>query len=281
MGQQRGFGRKAIFLALAGIAVIGLVALLASKGSAPQASGLAGIKENGVIRVGVNPNLPPMSYYGSTNQLEGFDIDLANRIADELGVKVQFVPTEAAQRVPFLTSGRIDFTLGALTITPERQRVIDYTIPVHTESMGVLTTERPDINSLSDLDRPEITLVNMRGNRSVAVLEENLPQAKKLLVDANADTVRAIAQGRADALVENVDFFIGFTKSYPNVKWRVMDEKLFIAQVGIGLGKGNDDLKVALNDILRKLHETGFIEERWSHWYGGPMSAPVDLEYGN
>lgn len=219
-----------------------------------------------------------MSSYGATNQLEGFDVDIAGKIAEELGVKVTLVPTEAAQRVPFLTSNRIDMSLGAMTITDERTRVVDFTIPVHTEAMGVLTTEKVDADNWGDLDREDITLVNMRGNRSVVILDEKLPKARKLLVDSNADTVRAIAQGRADALVENVDFFIGFTKNYPDVKWRVLDDKLFVAQAGVGLAKGNDDLKAALNDVIRKLHESGFIEERWRHWYGGPMSTPVDLD---
>ena len=61
-----------------------------------------------------------------------------------------------------------------------------------------------------------------------------------LLVDGNADTIRAIAQGRADALVENVDFFLSFTKNYPNVKWRVLKDPIFVAYCAIGIRKSND-----------------------------------------
>ena len=96
------------------------------------------IISDGSLRIGVNPNFPPMSSYGMTNQLEGFDIDIGNVIAAELGVEAEFVTTEAAQRVPFLISKRIDIALGAMTRTPERAKVISYTVPLHSESMGVI-----------------------------------------------------------------------------------------------------------------------------------------------
>lgn len=277
MGDRiRSFGTTPVLLIVAVVLALALSSC-GQQGSGPRS--LEEIREAGILRVGVNPNFPPMSVYGPTNQLEGFDVDIARRVADELGVAVELVPTEAAQRVPFLTSNRIDMTLGALTMTKERSEVVDFSIPVHTESMGVLTTDAVEAQSWEDLDRPDITLVNMRGNRSVPILEQRLPEARKLLVDSNADTVRAIAQGRADALIENVDFFIGFTDNYPDIPWRVMDDKLFVAQAGIGLAKGQDELKDALNDILVELHASGFIEQRWRHWYGGPMSAPVDLDF--
>ncbi|WP_296221667.1 transporter substrate-binding domain-containing protein, partial [uncultured Sphingomonas sp.] len=133
---------------------------------------LEDVRQSGEIRVGVNPNFPPMSSYGDDNRLAGFDVDVARRIADALGVKLTLVPTEAAQRVPFLVSGRIDMSMGALTITPERQALIDFTIPLHSEAMGVITTDRVKADRWEDLNRRDITLVNMRGNQSVSVLQE-------------------------------------------------------------------------------------------------------------
>ena len=141
-----------------------------------EARTLDEIISDGTIRIGVNPNFPPMSSFGMTNQLEGFDIDVGRRIADALGVKAKFVTTEAAQRVPFLVSNRIDIALGAMTRTPERAKLIGYTMPLHSEAMGVITTEKIDIQSWEELNRPEITLVNMRGNLSVSILKEKLPQ---------------------------------------------------------------------------------------------------------
>lgn len=257
---------------------VGVVLLFAAFVAPALARSIEEIRADGVIRVGINPNFPPMSSFGMTNQLEGFDVDVGNRIAEELGVKAKFVPTEAAQRVPFLTANRVDIVLGALTRTPERAAVIDFTIPLHTETMGVLATDKLEVQSWRDLNRPDVTLVNMRGNRSVALLDDELPHAKKLLVDANADTVRAIAQGRADALVENIDFFLPFTKHYGRVKWTVIDDPIFVGLCAVGLAKGDNALREALDDILLEMHESGYVSARWEHWFGSPMASPLKAE---
>lgn len=240
-----------------------------------QVRTLDAIVKSGTLRVGVNPNFPPMSSYGMTNKIEGFDVDVANRIAEELDVKVELVPTATAQRVAFLSSGRIDIALGALTRTPARARLIDFTAPLHTEAMSVLTTDRTDFSSWRDLDDPEVTLVNMRGNLSVELLKKDLPRAKTLLVDGNADTVRALAQGRADAMVENIDFFMKFTENYRNVNWRRLKGVIYVSYCGIGLARGNEDLRNFLNILLYDLHSSGFVNKRWENWFGAPMTAPV------
>src|SRR4029078_10970713 len=115
---------------------------LAAADRPADARSLDDIIKAGTIRIGVNPNFPPMSSYGTTNEFEGFDIDVGNKIAAALGVKAEFVPTETPQRVPYLVSDTIDISLGALTRTSERAKVIDYTVPLHTEAMAVLTTDK-------------------------------------------------------------------------------------------------------------------------------------------
>ncbi|MDJ0939819.1 MAG: transporter substrate-binding domain-containing protein [Woeseiaceae bacterium] len=253
-----------------------LLTLLASIAMVPaSARTLDEIIKDGTLRVGVNPNFPPMSSFGMTNQLEGFDVDIGRRIAEALGVEVQFVTTETAQRVPFLVSNRIDIALGAMTRTPERAKLIAFTMPLHSESMGVITTDKVAVEKWQDLDREDITLVNMRGNLSVQLLKDKLPKPKVLLVDGNADTIRAIAQGRADALVENVDFFLNFTRNYRNVNWRVLNDTIYVAYCGIGVGKQNQRLVDYLNVLLFDLHSSGEIGELWEQWYGAPMAVPI------
>jgi polar amino acid transport system permease protein len=172
-------------------------------------------------------------------------------------------------------SGRIDLSLGALTITPERQALIDFSVPLHSEAMGVITTAKLGVSRWQDLDRPDITLVNMRGNQSVTLLQEKLPKPRRLLVDGNADTIRAIAQGRADALVENVDFFLGFTKNYPEISWRVLPDPIFTSWCGIGIARGNDSLRTAVDRELIAMHKDGSIDTLWRKHYGVAMTVPV------
>lgn len=251
---------------------------LFSASAGAQVRTLDDVIRAGVLRVAVNPNLPAISAYGRTNQLEGFDIDVAEQLADMLGVKAEYIPTPPPQRVPFLTAGRADIALGALTRTATRARVIDFSAPLHTESMSVLTTDRISIANWEQLNDPEITLVDVRGNLSVELLRERLPEARVLLVDNAAEAVRAVAQGRAQAIVENIDFFIRFTDNHQRVNWRVLEGPAQVGYCSIGLSRGNDSLRRFLNIALFELHSNGFINARWEHWFGAPMTVPIHAQ---
>ena len=192
-----------------------------------------------------------------------------------MGVKPDFVMTEIAQRVPFLVSDRIDICLGGLTRTAERAKLIAYTVPLHTELMAVLTTDKVQVKSWKELNDAKYTLVLIRGVWTVDFLKENLPSAKVLLVDTMADITRSIAQGRADALVENIDFYMSFTKNYPDVKWRVIPEVINTHYDGIGVAQHNEPLVNYLNIVLYDLHANGFVESTWEKWFKAPMTVPI------
>ena len=256
--------------------MIGALALAVVAGvSVAEARSLDDVIKSGTIRIGVNPNQPPSSSIGSKNVFEGFDIDIGDRIAAQLGVKAEYVPTESAQRVPFLVADRIDICLGELTRNPDREKLIDYSVPLHTESMAVLTTDKVDIKTWKDLNDPKFTIVNQRGNNSVDFLAKQLPNVKVQLVETTADVVRTLAQGRADALVENIDFYMGSTKNYPDVKWRILPDVIMVAYDGIGVQKGNESMRSYLNELLYELHTSNFVNETWEKWYGAPMTVKI------
>jgi polar amino acid transport system substrate-binding protein len=256
---------------MAGALMLGLGCVMGDA----QARSLDEIIKSGVVRIGINPNLPPMSAIGAKNEYEGFDVDIANRIAQGIGVKLELVPTETAQRVPYLIADRIDISLGALTRNVDRAKVIDYTVPLHTEATSVLTTDKLDIKGWRDLNDPKYTIVNMRGNNSVEFLKKELPNVKVLLVETVPDVIRALAQGRADALIENIDFFLGSTKSYSNVKWKVLPDVIDVAYDAIGVQKGNESLRLFLNVLLYNMHSTNFVNESWEKWFGAPPVVKI------
>ena len=254
---------------------LAVLAVLAMGLGAAEAKSLDDIIKAGVIRIGINPNFPPMSSRGSDGNWQGFDIDVGNRIADTLGVKVEWVPTETPQRVPFLVADKIDISLGALTRTAERAKLIEFTVPLHTEVMAVLTTDKVTVDDWKQLNDAKFTLADMRGNWTVDWLKQNLPNAKVGLTDTIADTVRMVAQGRADAIVENIDFFMAQTKNYPDIKWKVLPKTIDVSYDSIGVQRGNYPLRDALNIILYSLHSGDFINQTWEKWYGAPMLVKV------
>lgn len=244
--------------------------------SSAQADTLEETLTNNVLRVGIHPNSPPFSSRNAAGDFEGFDVAIANKLAEELKIeKVEFVPTETAQRVPFLTANTIDICLGGLTRNSERAKLIEYTVPLHTEVMGVLTTDKVQIESYKDLNDPKYTIIDVRSAWTIDWAKENLPNAKLEIVDTNADVVRAVAQGRGDAIVEMLDFFMAFTKNHTDVNWKVLPNKIDVGWDGIGVQKGNYALRDVLNIAMYKLHSSGFVDAEWQKAFGSEMLEKI------
>ena len=247
--------------------------------SSAEAKTMDDIIKDNVLRVGINPNSPPFSSRDSSGAWKGFDIDVANKIGEELKVaKVEIVPTLTAQRVPFLVADTIDISLGGLTRNSERAKQIEYTVPLHTEVMGVLMTDKVGVKSWKDLNDAKYNLVDVRSAWTIDWIKQNLPNAKLDIVETNADAVRAIAQGRSHALVEMLDFFTAFTKDYGDVKWQVLDDKIDVGWDAIGVQKGNYALRDVLNIILFKLHSSGFVDSTWKANFGSDALLKVPAQ---
>ena len=220
--------------------------------------------------VGVNPTLPPLGIFNDKNEIDGFDVDVARKLGELLGVKTEIVQVGSPDRIPFVSSGKIDAVLGAMTITAERQKVIDFTVPLHTEVLGVLTTKSKPYKDYMDLNDPAVKLVEVRGSTPVKLVQEKLPKAQLLLLDNYPDAVRAIAQGRADAMIDVMDFMTEHTAKH-KVDWRIVDAPIDVYFCGIGVQKGNDALRDKLSAAVKELHRNGYVDERWKKWFGGPM----------
>lgn len=266
MKQIRNANRRRVLLAtsaILGTTLLGLPGITSART-------LEEIVASKKIVFGVNPTLPPLGIFNDKNEIDGFDVDVARKIGEVLGVKTEIVQVGSPDRIPFVSSGKIDAVLGAMTITPERQKVIDFTVPVHTEVLGVLTTKSKPYKNWMELNDPAVKLVEVRGATPVKLVQEKLPKAQLLLLDNYPDAVRAIAQGRADAMIDVMDFMTEHTRKH-KVDWRIVDTPIEVYFCAIGVQKGNDALREKLSGVIKQLHANGYIDERWKKWFGGPM----------
>jgi polar amino acid transport system substrate-binding protein len=220
--------------------------------------------------IGVNPTLPPLGIFNDRNEIDGFDVDVAKKLGEMLGLKTEIVQVGSPDRIPFVNSGKIDAVLGAMTITAERQKVIDFTVPLHTEVLGVLTTKSKPYKDYMELNDPAVRLVEVRGATPVKLVQEKLPKAQLLLLDNYPDAVRAIAQGRADAMIDVMDFMTEHTAKH-KIDWRIVEAPIDVYFCAIGVQKGNDALREKLSASIKELHRNGYVDERWKKWFGGPM----------
>jgi polar amino acid transport system substrate-binding protein len=260
--------RIATFAVLAAGMIIGW-------GEAATARSLDEIMKSGVVRVGVNPTLPPLAKFDEKNQIVGFDVEFAEEIAKMLGVKLEVVQVGSPDRIPFVATGKIDFVMGAMTRTPERAKVIDFTAPVHTEIFGVLTTEAKPYKDWKELNTPEVTLIQVRGTTPVKFIEDNLPKAKTVLLDNYPDAVRALAQGRGDAMVDVIDFVGEHMNRHKDVKWKVVETPVDIYYCSLGVAKNATGVKDWLNVAIFEMHRRGKTDAMWEKWFGIKMLHPT------
>ncbi|WP_137179838.1 transporter substrate-binding domain-containing protein [Roseomonas sp. AR75] len=265
------FDRRALF---------GLTAAAAGSALLPAAAAarpLEQVLSTKRLRAGINPTLPPFGTFNERNQIDGFDADIAREIARQMGVELEIVQVGSPDRIPFLQADRIDIVLGAITRTVQRALVIDYTQPLHTQSVVVLTkssgTAIP-ITKLADLNNRQARLVQVRGTIGIPWIQANAPQAQVTLLDNYPDTFRAMAQGRADAMVDVMESVVIPMRNF-QVPWKILDEVIASTWVGIGVQKGNTTLRDVLNIVLFEMHRSGFVNTTWQKWFGEPMKTPI------
>ena len=243
-------------------------AVFVSMAASVDARSLDEILSSGVLKMGVNPGLPPLAKYDDKNDLVGFDPDIGAKLAEMLGVELELVKVGSPDRIPFVSTGKIDIVMGALTRNYKRQKIVDYSVPVHTEVFGALSTNKKPFKTVMDMNSSSVKLVQVRGTMPAAWAKKNLPKAKILLLDNYPDAIRTISQGRADAIVDVIDFLGEQMNKHKNVQWHVVDKAIDTWYCGIGVQKGNHTLQQWLNVALFTMHRSGFVDDTWKKWFG-------------
>jgi len=242
-----------------------------------DARGSAVIRESGHINIGVEPGLPPLGEYDARNELAGYDIDIGRAIAAGLGVEPRFVTLSSSGRIPYLLAGKVDIVLGGLTRTPERAEVIAFSRPLYSEQFAIISPFERKIMSFGDLTSGAHQLVEVRGSTAVAYLREHAPKASMLLLDSYVDAIRALAQGRGDAMVDVIEYVGHYLPTQPQVQWRVI--RGFAPPVGddcIGLSPQDVTLRSDVDHLLEKMEANGRLEAIHRKWFdpGTDQRAP-------
>jgi len=252
--------------------------VLALSAACAQARSLDDILKAGELRVGINPTMPPLAQFNDHNEIDGFEPELAKALADKLGVKLKLVQVGAPDRIPFVASDKVDIVMGAMSRTSERAKVIDFTVPIHSENYGILTLDGKPFVKLANLNDQRVTLVQVRGTTAVPYIQKYLPKAKLLLLDNYEDLDRALAQGRGDASFDAIDGLALRLKSRPSIKWKITPSPEFgVTYSCLGVAKGNYGLRDWLNIALYELHTSGTVEQIWEKWFLKPMDTKVPV----
>lgn len=178
---------------------------------------LAKIKERGVIRIGVFGDKPPFGYVDANGKSQGFDVEIAKYLANDLlgsPDKVEFVLTEAANRVEYVRSGKVDLILANFTQTPERAEVVDFASPYMNVALGVVSPKGAPITDLSQLEGK--TLLVNKGTTADAYFTKNHSDITLQKYDQNTETFDALKDGRGVALAHDNALLWAWAKENPN-----------------------------------------------------------------
>lgn len=214
------------------------------------------IKESGTINIGVFSDKSPFGYVDENGKYQGYDVYFANRIGEDLGVDINYVSTEAANRIEYLQTGKVDIILANFTVTEERAQEVDFALPYMNVALGVVSPEGAVIESLDKIGANDQVIV-ISGTTAETYLEKNYPNIKLQKYSAYAEAKTAFENGNGVAWANDNTEVIAF--AIENAGYVVGIPSLGSADtIAPAVTKGNGSLLNWLNDEIRALGKEKF-----------------------
>ncbi|KAA8832046.1 transporter substrate-binding domain-containing protein [Bifidobacterium tissieri] len=231
-----------------------------SSASSQQGQTVEQIKKAGKIRIATFGDLPPYGYVKNDGTRAGYDVALGNKLAEDLGVKVDWVQVNADGRVDALKSDKVDLVLANFTVTDERKQVVDFASPYMKVSIGVVS---PDSAKITDADLLKgKTLAVTKGTTAETYFTQNYPDVTLQKYDSKTQQFQAFKDGRVNALADDNTYLYAWAKENPGytVGVKTLGEESTIAPA---VKKGNADLLKWVNSEIKTLTDDGFFEQAY------------------
>ena len=230
------------------------------------------IVKKGTLNVGVKQDVPNFGYYSAkTNTYEGMEVDLAKKIADELKVKVNYIPVTTQTREPLMDNGTIDLLIGTYTINDERKASYAISNPYYYDQIGFLVLKDSGINKISDLNGKTIGV--SQGASTKAALQEyasahnlkfnyvQLGSFPELAVSLYAHRVNAFSVDKS------------ILSGYESKKTKTLKEGFKTQEYGIASSKSNQELIDYTNDLIAKWQKDGSLQKLYDKYHLKPAKA--------
>lgn len=253
-----------------------------SSGSKAIYRTLEEIKKDGTINIGVFSDKNPFGYVDENGDYQGYDVYFAERLAKDLGVKVNYVSTEAANRIEYLQTGKVDIILANFTVTDERKEEVDFALPYMNVALGVVSRSDKVVKSLDDLGKDD-KLIVISGTTAETYLTESYPDIPLQKFDSYATAKEAFENGTGIAWANDNTEVIAF--SLQNEGYTVGIPSLGSNDtIAPAVTKGNTTLLEWINEDIKKLGEEQFFhkdyEETLVDTYGDEYKETLVVEGG-
>lgn len=278
--------RKAVTLLLSFILVLASITGCGQKESAEDKTTETGksegiyrtldeIKESGKIIIGVFSDKNPFGYVDENGDYQGYDVYFAQRLAEDLGVELEYVSTEPASRVEYLESGKVDVILANFTVTKERAESVDFALPYMKVALGVVSPDDALITKPEQLNGKK--LIVAKGTTAETYFTENYPDVELLKFDQYTEAYNALLDGRGDALS---------TDNTEVLAWALQNDGFSVGIQSLGdldtiapaVSKGNDTLKAWIDEEIKSLADEQFFHADYKETLEPVYGTEVDID---
>lgn len=248
------------------------VCLMVFASATVHADALDNIKKAKKIRIGIELTGPPYGMTDEKLQPAGSDVDTARLLAKDLGVDLEIVTVTGQTRIPYLQTNKTDLAIATLSISPERARAIDFSVPYSNNQTVIVAVKGVDLKGYPDLAGKSVAVT--RGNVQEAEIMKHAPDANLVRYDDNAALITAAISGQADILGTTSMMLYTLKRKAPE---RQMENKFIIKNfsLGIGVRKNEPKLLAWVNDWIKTNLKNGKLNEIYKKHHG--MDLPPEM----
>ena len=225
------------------------------------------VSRRGVLRVGFS-SFVPWAMQDKNGEFIGFEIDVAKRLAKDLGVEIQLVPTKWAGIIPALLAGKFDIIIGSMSVTPERNLRVNFSVPYDYATIEVMANNSTrNMKFPEDFNKPEVVVALRTGSTPVPVAKKVLPKATFRLFDDEAPAVQDVLSGRAAVMFSSAPLPALETLRNPGKLYQPSTESFYRQPVGMAIRKGDADSLNVIDNWIRTVEAEGWLADRRHYWF--------------
>lgn len=243
-----------------------------------SASILEEIKKRGVMKVGMS-TFVPWAMRSKTGELVGFEIDVAKKLAADMEVDVEFVPTAWSGIIPALIAGKFDVIIGGMSITPQRNLTVNFTIPyAHSGQQMAANKALAEGFSVEDFNASDVTIACRRGATPCQAAQKIFPKANLRRFDDDAQAFQEVVNGNAHAMISSAPKPRFWSMQYQDKLFMPTEENLTTGNEAFALRKGDPDAINFFSNWIRINTSNGWLKETHDYWFKAQAWADqVDL----
>lgn len=237
-------------------------------GSANEQDLIDEILRRGELRVGMS-TFVPWAMKDRDGEFIGFEIDVARRLAEDMGVEVEFVPTKWSGIIPALLTGKFDVIIGGMGIRPDRAVKVNFSIPYDYTGMSILAhrEKAAGFDEPADFNAEDVVVAARIGTTAADAAKKFMPKAEIRLFDDESQALQELKNGRAHAVVASAPLPAFQAIENPDTLFVPIDGTFTREPIGFALRKGRHDTLNYFNSWIRVVRAEGWLEERKAYWF--------------